>query len=355
MNKNDGYTVRPLTAAELPMLTQLFDYNDVEDMLSENTRNLDEGTADIFGLFYGGRLVGELHAEYDCPDPLEAVRGRRVYLFAFRIHEDFRGLGLGKYLLRCVINILSEQGCSEFTVGVEDDNPRARHIYESFGFTETIARKREEYQGDSYEYDLLLRKNKPCRDFIFIIGASGVGKTTLAGRLYEHYRGALVEQNQAPEFIGFDGFEELGGLHEEEACFRWTISTLMCYHSLGIKNIVAADFDDLRTREFPELFKGFDYITVKLICGDYGQSCSRMKNRAGGLIDFELLESSSPKINSRPPLVNEFVIDTADKTAEEVFREAVSLIDTAETLRDYEYSMPPRGEFYSWVYANRLR
>lgn len=37
-------------------------------------------------------------------------------------------------------------------------------------------------------------------DFIFIIGPSGVGKTTLAKGLYEHYKGVYFEQNMVPEF-----------------------------------------------------------------------------------------------------------------------------------------------------------
>lgn len=34
----------------------------------------------------------------------------------------------------------------------------AIHMYQSMGFTEVIARKYEEYQGDGYEYNLYLRR-----------------------------------------------------------------------------------------------------------------------------------------------------------------------------------------------------
>ena len=37
-------------------------------------------------------------------------------------------------------------------------------------------------------------------DFIFIIGPSAVGKTTLAKELYKHYNGVYFEQNMVPEF-----------------------------------------------------------------------------------------------------------------------------------------------------------
>lgn len=46
----------------------------------------------------------------------------------------------------------------EFTVGVEDDNFRAMHMYRALGFNEFVLRKQEEYQGDWYEYDLYLMR-----------------------------------------------------------------------------------------------------------------------------------------------------------------------------------------------------
>ena len=54
---------------------------------------------------------------------------------------------------------LKAKGYSEFTVGVEDDNDRAKYVYAKYGFTEKIARMAEEFQGDAYEYDLLLRRD----------------------------------------------------------------------------------------------------------------------------------------------------------------------------------------------------
>ena len=350
-----NYMVRPLWVTELVMLTGLFDYNDVDAMLAENAREMEAGRVEIFGLFQEYRLIGELHVKYESEDEREAIRDRRAYLFAFRVHEDFQNLGIGKYLLRSVVNVLTAKGYKELTVGVEDDNARAIHMYQSMGFTEVIARKYEEYQGDGYEYNLYLRREVQARDFIFVIGAIGIGKSTLVRKLYEHYRSAYVEQNQAPEFESFDGHEGVSGIAEEEICWKWVVSTLKCYHELGLKNIIADDFDDLRTRDIPEVFKGYNYITIKLVCSDYQQNLEQMKNRGEGLIDFELLEKMSEKINRRNPLVNEFVIDVAGKSPQQVLEEAVELIDHAQVQTEYEYVLPPREAFYSWVYANQLR
>ena len=112
---------------------------------------------DIFALFDNDKLIGELHVKYESEDKREAVRGRRAYLFAFRVREEMQGRGIGKHLLQSVLDILAQQGYTEFTIGVEDDNERAIHIYQSAGFDKVVARKAETYQGDSYEYNLYLK------------------------------------------------------------------------------------------------------------------------------------------------------------------------------------------------------
>lgn len=151
-------TVRKITVSELPRLTELFDYNDIDGMLAENTSLIQNGSGDIFILLDGERLLGELHVKYESCDRLEAVKGVRAYLYAYRIHKNFQGMGLGKLLMKTVLDTLATEGYSEFTIGVEDDNDRALHIYKKFGFSKEIARKYEEYQGDGYEYGLYLKR-----------------------------------------------------------------------------------------------------------------------------------------------------------------------------------------------------
>lgn len=151
-------TVRKITVSELPRLTELFDYNDIDGMLAENTSLIQNGSGDIFILLDGERLLGELHVKYESCDRLEAVKGVRAYLYAYRIHKNFQGMGLGNMLMKTVLEKLAAEDYSEFTIGVEDDNDRALHIYKKFGFSEEIARKYEEYQGDGYEYGLYLKR-----------------------------------------------------------------------------------------------------------------------------------------------------------------------------------------------------
>lgn len=194
------------------------------------------------------------------------------------------------------------------------------------------------------------------KDYIFVIGASGIGKTTLANGLLEHYKTTCIEQHMIPEFISRDGIEPMTGELEELTCWENQVAMLKCFHKLGYKNIIASDIDDLRTADIPIVFKGTNYITIKLVSTDLEQIREQMKNRPNnGLIDYELQQKMNEKNLKRGTLVNEVELNVAGKTAEQVLEEAIKIIDTRESLLDYEYVKPPKELFYSWVFANGLR
>ena len=194
------------------------------------------------------------------------------------------------------------------------------------------------------------------KDFIFVTGASGIGKTTLSNGLLVHYKTTCIEQHMVPEFYSRDGIESMTGELEELTCWENQVAMLMCFHKLGYKNIIASDIDDLRTADIPVVFKGTEFITIKLICSDLTQIQKQMKNRPNnGLIDFELQEKMNEKNIRRNPLINEVEIDVAGKSIEEVLEQAINIIETMPSLIDYEYTKPPKKMFYSWVFANGLR
>lgn len=150
--------IERLTASDLGVLTELFEYNDAEQMMAKCAEDIRVGRIGIFLLYEGDLAVGELRAMYGHDDERFAVKGKRAYMYAFRVRDGYRSRGYGSYLLKSVLDILQEDGYTEFTVGVEDDNDVALRIYQSFGFDEFVLRKKEEYQGDSYEYNLYLRR-----------------------------------------------------------------------------------------------------------------------------------------------------------------------------------------------------
>ena len=71
--------IRPITPPELPILTELFDYNDPTEMIEQNELDMKGGTIDIFVMLDNDRPIGELHATYES-DNERAIKGKRAYL-----------------------------------------------------------------------------------------------------------------------------------------------------------------------------------------------------------------------------------------------------------------------------------
>jgi len=154
------YSIRKLETKELHLLSQLLDYHDFDAAMADNRKEMEAGRNVIYAVFADkNTLWGELHIANENGDERFCIPGKRAYFFAFRVHESVQGKGLGQKLMDYVIDDLKKQGYTEFTVGVEDDNDRAKYMYNKYGFTEKIARMSESFQGDSYEYDLLLRRD----------------------------------------------------------------------------------------------------------------------------------------------------------------------------------------------------
>lgn len=194
------------------------------------------------------------------------------------------------------------------------------------------------------------------KDFIFITGTSGIGKTTLANGLLNHYKTTCIEQHMIPEFMSRDGIEPMTGELEERTCWENQVAMLFCFHKLGYKNIIASDIDDLRTADIPVVFKGYNFITLKLICSNLNQLQEQMRSRPNnGLIDFELQQKLNDKNMRRKPLVNEIEIDVTGKSVDEVLQQAINTIETTVSQLDYQYTKPPKEMFYSWVFSNKLR
>ena len=74
-----------------------------------------------------------------------------------------------------------------------------------------------------------------------------------------------------------------------------------------------------------------------------------------GLIDLEGLKVSTKKIMNRGLLPNEVVLDIAGKTKKEVLLDAIKIIDNFNPVLNYDYTLPDKNLFYSWVYSDDLR
>ena len=190
---------RKINLEELEKLKNLYVYENFEEIKKQIIDDISNGIKDIYVITENENLIGEITVTYKSDLPNETIPNIRVYLIAFRVHKDYQDQGLGQKLLKYVISELENKGITEFTVGVEDDNENAKHIYEKFDFTEIIDRGEETVKGRTYQYNLLLRKSntKKMEKLIkkFDLGSQIIKVTQIHGGLSNRlYR---VETDQA--------------------------------------------------------------------------------------------------------------------------------------------------------------
>lgn len=192
-------------------------------------------------------------------------------------------------------------------------------------------------------------------DYIFLIGPSAVGKTTLAKGLFAHYQGVYIEQNMVPEFAIPAATEDIGD-YEETMCWENMLCQMDFFHRKGCRPIIALDFDDRRAREFPLLFRGNRFIILRLFSSDPEQILRQMIHRRdheGGLFAPENVERSNAVISQRPLLPNEVRLDVAGKTPEDVLAEAIQIIDSFAPALAYAYELPGEDAYLSWVQSRQ--
>ncbi len=157
--KDSDFNFRKLRKEEFDKLKHSF--NDTEELWTKykemRMKQYDENDVDTYIVELNNQIVGEVTINYSSHDlPTEAIPNQRVYVQAFRIEPSYQGYGLGQRLMDYTLSDLENNGITEFTIGVEDDNEVAKHIYFKYGFTEAI----DHGKGDIFDptdYTLYMR------------------------------------------------------------------------------------------------------------------------------------------------------------------------------------------------------
>jgi len=152
--------IRKILKEEFIKLKDLFP-GDEELWLKYSKKRLeqfDNKEIDVYVIEDNSEFIGELTVNYISHDlESETIPNIRAYFEAFRIDKRYQGKRLGQKLIEYTIYDLKEKGFKEFTIGVEEDNEKAKHIYLKYGFTEAI----DYGKGDEFdptEYTLYLKK-----------------------------------------------------------------------------------------------------------------------------------------------------------------------------------------------------
>lgn len=150
--------IRKIDLIEFDELKRLFPGNDESWLKYRETRlkQFNNNEIEVYVIEYNGNFIGEITINYISHElQSETIPGSRVYLEAFRLEKKYQGKGLGQSLVTYVITDLEKKGYTEFTIGVEDDNAIAKHIYFKYGFTEAIDK------GNGNEFD-------PCKYTLYL-------------------------------------------------------------------------------------------------------------------------------------------------------------------------------------------
>ena len=158
-NVGKNMLIRKILKEEFVKLKELFPGNEElwKKYKKQRLDELDNIEIDVYVIEENEKFIGEITVNYISHELLlETIPNVRVYFEAFRIDKKFQGKGLGQKLIEYVIDDLKERGFKEFTIGVEEDNEKAKHIYFKYGFTEAI----DYGKGDEFdptEYTLYLK------------------------------------------------------------------------------------------------------------------------------------------------------------------------------------------------------
>ena len=157
------------------------------------------------------------------------------------------------------------------------------------------------------------------KDIIFIAGAPGSDKSTIAKILRSRLGSPLFEFGWIPEFRN-TGEGKIS--YSEEASLAFENLTLVTknYVKHGFKNIIITDLDNEFIQQIPELFKDYDFMIYTLRLDEEMILKERVldETRSSEYRDWEKALEINRLLKDRQPFVNEVFINVTSQSAEEI-------------------------------------
>ena len=162
-------------------------------------------------------------------------------------------------------------------------------------------------------------------DIVFIAGAPGVGKSTIAKKLHDVLKSPFFEFGWIPEFR-VKGEADICYQDEELLSFENLILVVKNYIKHGFKNSIVTDLEDKRILELGEIFGDYEYQIITLTISSNDEMKARIldERRQNDYRDIDSAIKINQSILERALLKNEIRIDTTNKSASEVLDEVKS-------------------------------
>ncbi len=157
------------------------------------------------------------------------------------------------------------------------------------------------------------------KDFIFIAGAPGAGKSTIANFLQRRLNSPMFEFGWIPEFQN-KGETSITYTEEEEFSFENLILVAKNYAKHDFKNVIITDLNNKFIEKLPEIFDGYDFAIYTLRLDDENMLKQRVldESRSSGYRNWEEAQEINQSLMNRQPFKNETFISIDSKTAEQV-------------------------------------
>ena len=300
--------IRKIKKEEFEKLKTLFPDNN-EMWIKYKKKRLEQfgkKEIDVFVIEEDEKVIGEITVSYKNDElETETIPNKRVYLQAFRVDKKYQGQGLGQKLINYCIGYLIKKGYTQFTIGVEDDNEIAKHIYFKLGFNEAI----DKGHGDEFdpsEYTLYLKdidKIELEKDIGILIGEEELG--TLVKSITKVTGGLSHRMYKVVTDKGIYAIKELnsGVMKRQDAysnfIFSEKVTDIVKENGITAIGAIKLKNNDIMRKINNRYFMAFDWIEGKTLkaeeitekhCEIVGEILAKIHN-----IDFSKIEDNERK------------------------------------------------------------
>ncbi len=155
------------------------------------------------------------------------------------------------------------------------------------------------------------------KDLIFIAGAPGSGKSTVAKILQHRLNSPLFEFGWIPEFRN-TGEKEISYSEEESLAFENLALVAKNYAKHGFKNVIITDLNNDFIQQIPALFDGHDFVIYTLRLNDETVLKDRVldETRSSEYRNWGKAVEINRLLKNRQPYTSEIFIDVGSQPAE---------------------------------------
>lgn len=166
-------------------------------------------------------------------------------------------------------------------------------------------------------------------DFIFILGAQGAGKTTLARLLKETLNSVHIDFDWIRDFHLNKGWTNTSN-NEEEMSFKNLVFLLENYAKNGYKNVIVGGFTESNIEKVLDKLKDYKSIVFTLYVTDDEILKNRVltETRDSGFRDYKKSIEFNKKLRDELHFPNEHKIDNTNQTPEETAQQLVNILKT---------------------------